>query len=260
MHFLESTHPSALSKSIQYYLNSKNIYLEEPLSALSSFSCIFIYFFYINYLNTNDFSLVFILFTTLSNQLASFMMHATFNNKMICSDIYTMHIGFMGRLLLLIMNLDNIPIIKYSLLFLLVIIANTIFIDVDIAITSIISLMLMLQLLFTPDLYCEIRLLSLFTLLGLAFQILSRETSNIFIQNMNKYIEFHVWWHYIINFLTIYYVYNFNIPLNKIDNNYTNYLLDITFYGVISIISVTISVYKYFINAKQLLYFTKYIE
>lgn len=252
MYFLESIYPSLLSKYIKRYFKSKKIYINEPLSALSSFSCIFIYLYFLVYLNISDFSLLFIMYTMMSNQLGSFMMHSTHDNMMSCSDTYTMHIGFMARLFNLIISINITPIYIIFLLFSIVL-PNVIFISVDAGLVSTISSIFLLQLFFTPELYFDLRLTCFFTFIALLFQVLSRQKTNIF-PKMNKYIEYHIWWHYIINFTIIYYVYKFDVPLDKISKfNYFKYIFDIIFYGLISLISITVAFYKYYTNAKKLL-------
>lgn len=248
--FCEYDYPSKLSSKIGNYLSGMNITLDEPLSALSSLFCFFVYLIYISTYQFKNISFLYLIFASMANQLGSFMMHATFNHEMSCSDSYTMHTGFVLRLLLLILGLNSVS--KYVMVLLLSIVTNSVFIDSDASLFSIISSLLGLELYTNPAYYLEIRIISALTICALSLQLLSRKTDNKMIQDFNKYVEPHSLWHLISMILIVYYSYKFdNITIGK--ESLKDLYYDKLFYGTLSVTSTLYSVGQYITKSVQLL-------
>lgn len=247
MPFLETTHPSKLSKYIRTIFRKINIDIDEPLSTLSSlfsFAGIFLIIsFYSKMFCNFDTSLVFLLFAHMSNQIGSTMMHATECSCFHHSDGYTMHIGLMFR----VFDLSRKVLPSFSPLWYLILAGccNIFFVNVESGIATLASSLFLLQILHTPHKFVSLRITFGMLLLGLLFQFLSRPTKSKKLQMLNKYLESHMFWHLTITAVFVFYSYSVSNPTFDNYNYYPHLYIDASIYGLFLLLSYTFGLYKY---------------
>ena len=170
----------------------------------------------------NNFSLYVLLFTHFANHIGSAAMHATFEQCLCDSDSYTMHIGLLIRMFALLVG-NQYPWWTYIVCAL---VANFYFVDRNTVLVCIVSAVLYLQVMANYELHIWLRWITLFAVLSLVFQVLSRAPSAEHctaeccgaaaeryvastIRTINQTIDTHAIWHILITITIIVYVWVF---------------------------------------------------